>query len=480
MEVFGRTLDARDASLDSGQHGFGIMNTKIRTFSTLALIALLGWSAPALAQQLGNPDCSHLMLVSSYTGNNVGIYDACDGSRVRNLDINGYLKGAQAIALDPQGRLVVVSENNGRLVRYHRSSLTYDAVIAGDRPETAAIEPIAVIAPTGLSIAADGRMFVGSYSGQTVSEVDPASGKVTQTIVSSARSGIKGPDTGMILDGNRLLVPGFDSSTVVEADITKSASDKVLVPAGTAGMNAPRTILKMSTGNLLVTSWRGNAILEFNGGTGAFVRTVSTGIQRPTGMAFESEDVLLVASDRSNNVRRVRISDGQVLDTVINYVDSPTFILLLEKQSSSLVQNNSFWIIGVGEIVGKSVYIDEMSMTTGGQFGSAFNPGAVDNQTWGGLTIEFDSCDGGQVSWNPSEGDFQAGAYAIVRLAADAFDAECKETGFDLIDHDLWMNGLWYGGPDRDGEGFSVNVIDGGLAVVTWYTYRPELSQATH
>ena len=41
------------------------------------------------------------------------------------------------------------------------------------------------------------------------------------------------------------------------------------------------------------------------------------------------------------------------------------------------------------------------------------------------------------------------------------------------MDNFLWMSGLWYGGPPRDGEGFSVNIINGERAIVTWYTYLP-------
>ncbi len=413
------------------------------------------------------------MLISSYNGNNVRIHDACDGSFIRNLDTNGTLAGPQAIALDPAGNLVVASETNGRLVRYHRSTLTYDAVISGDRPETPQVEPVQAASPTGLAIAPDGRMFAGSYTQQRVVEIDPDTGLALGDIATMARSGVEGPDTGMLLDGNRLLVPGFDSDSVIEADISQAASDRVLVAAGAGGLNAPRTVLKLPGGNLLVTSWRGNAILEFNGASGAFERTVSTAVERPTGMALESDGVLLVASDRDHNIRRIDLDSGRVVGTPVGFVDAPTFILLLDKENTNLAQNNAFWVIGVGAIEGKTISADEMVLTTGGQFGAAFDPASIENQPWGRLEVEFGSCDGGEVSWVPTDPAFEAGGYAIVRLATDAFSVECNETGFETIDHDRWMNGLWYGGPARDGEGFSVNIIEGGLAVITWYTYRP-------
>jgi sugar lactone lactonase YvrE len=438
----------------------------------LALL-LLCISPGVAAQDLGDPACPRLMLISSWTGNNVRIHDACNGQFIRNLDTHGYLAGPQAIALDPEGRLVVVSEGNGRLVRYHRDTLTYDQVIAGDRPETPNTEPSPVSSPTGLVIAADGRMFVGSYDGHVVSHVDPATGQAVATLVDNSRSGILGPDTGMLLDGQRLLVPGFDSSTVVEADIDVPNSDRILVSDGSGGLNRPRTVLQKPDGNLLVTSWRGNDILEFNGQTGAFIGAAIPGIERPTGMAFESAEVLLVASDRSNDIRRFRLSDGALIDTLATSVPGPTFILLLDKQTPALALNRAFWVVGVGVVDGNRIEVDELTMTTGGAFGPNLEPEDIERVSWGNLTFEFDSCDGGSVSWETTDGHFRNGSYPIIRLAGDPLGAECREAGFEQIGHRLWMNGLWYGGADRDGEGFSVNIIDNGLAVVAWYTYQP-------
>ena len=58
----------------------------------------------------------------------------------------------------------------------------------------------------------------------------------------------------------------------------------------------------------------------------------------------------------------------------------------------------------------------------------------------------------------------------------DPFGDACKAAGFDTVDNVLWMSGLWFGGASRDGEGFSVNLINGNLAVVTWYTYLPAIN----
>ena len=439
-------------------------------------IFLLAATSPILsqAQNLGDPGCNRLVLVSSYFGNNVKIHDGCSGSFIRNLDSDGLLGGAQAIAIDPQGNLVVVGEAGSRLVRYHRDTLTLDRVLAGDDPRTAQQESTPVRSPTGLVITPSGRMFAGSYSDQKVVEINAENGTAVADVATQARSGIRGPDTGMILDGNRLLVPGFDSSSVVQADITQAASDQVLVTSGSGGINAPRTIVKAANGNLLITSWRSSKILEFNGESGQFIRVVSEGVARPTGMTLESAEVLLVASDRDNNIQRVRISDGQVLGTFIDSLEGPTFILVLEKAISQVESSRAFWLIGVGQVADNTIDIPEVFFTTGGSFGNSLDPDSVAEVAWGSMRIVMDSCSTGIVSWQAIESQFGDGEYAIERITSDPYGDRCLSEGFATLPDTAWMSGHWYGGRARAGEGFVINIINGNRAVVMWFTYRPQ------
>ena len=451
----------------------------ITRLTAMLLPLSLGLFAPAMlqAQALGDPACDQLLLVSDYRGNNVKIYDACDYSYLRDLDSDGILAGPQAIALDPNGDLVVVSETNGRLVRYHRDSLSYDRVIAGDRPETPELEPTPVRNPTGLVITPGGRMFAGSYSDQVVTEVDPATGEAIRNIVTQADSGIRGPDTGMWLEGNRLIVPGFDSSTLVEANIDEVGSSRELVAPGAGGLNAPRTVLRQANGNLLVTSWRGNQVLEYDGETGAFLRVVIDVFGRPTGMAFESENVLLLASDLSSDITRVQIDTGEVLGKIIGVSDgglrTPTFIMVLDKRVDRLVENRAFWVVGVGDIVGTSIVIEELNYTRQGVFGADFDPNEISLQPWGSITLDLAACDAGSLAWQALDPVFGDGAYDIMRVAADPDGQRCLNEGYDNVAGSDWMTGVWFGGAARAGEGLFVNVLEDGRAVVAWYTYLP-------
>ena len=60
----------------------------------------------------------------------------------------------------------------------------------------------------------------------------------------------------------------------------------------------------------------------------------------------------------------------------------------------------------------------------------------------------------------------------ITRLASSPAGRACEQAGFEQVSDNNWMSGVWYGGPERDGEGFSIDVLDNNRAIVTWYTYR--------
>lgn len=442
-----------------------------------ALAALLLLAAgPLSAQQIGDPDCERLLLVSSFESGNVRIYDACDGSFIRDLDDDNRLEGVLAVVEGPDGDLYVASESNNRVVQYDRQTLSYTRVVSGDRPETPEIEAPALVSPSGLAFTEEGRLYGASFNQNTIVEIDLNDGSAARFLATGA-DGINGPDAGIGVQGNVLLVPNFNGNDVVRVD-TVSGTSGVFIPAGTPGLSAPRTVLVQDDGNLLVSSWRGNRILEFNA-SGGLIRTVSEAANRPTGIGLESDDVLLVTSDAANDVKRIRLSDGALLDVLVPIVPrgpaGGTFLLLIDKLGTQAVADTGqFWLIGVGDIDtdGRSIQVDDLVFTQGAAFGADFDPDAVERLPWGSLTIEFDACDSAVLNWNANQAPaFGSGSYALQRLAASPLGDLCQDIGLDQVADALWMSGQWYGGAPRSGEGFSVDVINGNRAIVTWYTY---------
>ena len=172
--------------------------------------------------------------------------------------------------------------------------------------------------------------------------------------------------------------------------------------------------------------------------------------------------------------KNIIIHFEQFIATNNGFLQGPTFILILDKLPTQLAENRGFWLIGVGAVTEKSISVDEMVFTTGGTFGDAFNPDAIAELAWGSLFIDFRACGIGDMRWNTINPSFNSGAYEIFRITDDPFGDICIESGFEQVDNSLWMSGVWYGGPARAGEGLSINLINGGLAIVTWYSYLPQ------
>ena len=472
-----RFLEVELAHAACSSHQLEFEMRSIRWMVGAALLAPAGF---ALAQDLGDPECDSLILVSGYSNNAIKVYDGCSGAYVQDIADDNLLVGPQAIVDDGEGGLVVVSEGNGRLIRFDRATLTLDRVVAGDKPETATVEPPVVANPTGLAISDDGRWFVGSFGEDRVVEIDPDTGQVIAITIAPGQ-GLAGTDAGMWLDGNRLLAPGFDSDTIVAADITQNNAVSILAGPGGNGLNAPRTVIVDDQGDLIVTSWRGGQILAYNRNSGAFKRVAAT-VPRPTGITLESPGVALVASDQINDVKRVRLSDGAVLGTVIpsgsGGLSGATWVMVIDKiepqQADNPVEDfNPVWLVGVGNITGNEIVADPVFTTRGGAWGADLDPAATDAVEWGSLSLTFDGCSSGTMTWDSDASEFGSGGYDIVRLAPSPLGDLCEEIGFENVEDDLWMSGHWYGGPDRDGEGFSIDVINGDLAIVTWYSYLP-------
>ncbi|MDX2419391.1 MAG: S8 family serine peptidase [Xanthomonadales bacterium] len=55
-------------------------------------------------------------------------------------------------------------------------------------------------------------------------------------------------------------------------------------------------------------------------------------------------------------------------------------------------QGNPVWIAGLGEIVGGSIFFNDLQITSGAVFGDGFNPDDVNSEHWGEASYNFTSC----------------------------------------------------------------------------------------
>ncbi|MDJ0652792.1 MAG: S8 family serine peptidase [Xanthomonadales bacterium] len=133
-------------------------------------------------------------------------------------------------------------------------------------------------------------------------------------------------------------------------------------------------------------------------------------------------------------------------------------------------QGEQAWMVGLGQVVGNRVEFTEALRPVGARFGPAFDPDDVDRTVWGSFTIEFNSCDSASMSY---QGPWGAGSQDLIRLwSIDGVD--CGQTARKVLGGSL--TGAWFD-PDRDGEGFLIDVIGPNTAVVYWFTYDNQGNQ---
>lgn len=132
------------------------------------------------------------------------------------------------------------------------------------------------------------------------------------------------------------------------------------------------------------------------------------------------------------------------------------------------------WFTGIGQVVGNSVVVDAMEITTGGVFGPGFDPDAIERRRVGGASFVFPDC---AASSQPGhfafqgrhEGEFEDMATAATRLTSIL---PCSGSPGALAHR----SGSYYD-PARSGEGVFVQYQPDGTAVLVFYGYTPRGQQ---
>jgi hypothetical protein len=75
------------------------------------------------------------------------------------------------------------------------------------------------------------------------------------------------------------------------------------------------------------------------------------------------------------------------------------------------------WLHGVGEFVGHTLHVAEVSQPVGGGFGDAYNAAAVERVVWGELTVQFDQDGGASVQWRSRLAEYGSGELVLQRLS---------------------------------------------------------------
>jgi len=127
-------------------------------------------------------------------------------------------------------------------------------------------------------------------------------------------------------------------------------------------------------------------------------------------------------------------------------------------------QGEQFWVIGVGQLVNGTIVFGEMTITSGAQYGNAFDPNDVVRENWGSATMTWSDCNNADLELNPVLPGYEAVTLDLTRIVPTICGA-----GGVQGDSAAWMGAFF--DPNRDGEGFHFGVEVGEVFVMTWYTY---------
>ena len=126
------------------------------------------------------------------------------------------------------------------------------------------------------------------------------------------------------------------------------------------------------------------------------------------------------------------------------------------------------WLIGTGTMLKNRVVFKDMQITTGGQFGPGFDPSLVQRTIWGDVSIEFDGCTMGTVSYNSVFRSYASGDHPVSRLTnTDGSDCTTTVQSTDPLQA---LTGTWFD-PTHDGEGWLLEYLGNNTVLLYWFTY---------
>lgn len=139
------------------------------------------------------------------------------------------------------------------------------------------------------------------------------------------------------------------------------------------------------------------------------------------------------------------------------------------------------WYIASGEVRGNRMLFPELMSVSGGEFGPDFDPDKVVRTPVGTASFTWTSCDSGVMDW-VIDGDGsprRQGRMTLIRLTDLAAPACIGDSNPPVIPETIpvpdsaLLSGSWYD-PSHSGEGYVLQMLNNGQALVYWFSYDPE------
>jgi len=126
------------------------------------------------------------------------------------------------------------------------------------------------------------------------------------------------------------------------------------------------------------------------------------------------------------------------------------------------------WYVSRGDVRGNRVEFTALYRVSGGEFGPGFDPEKIRRQVVGSASFVWSGCDSGSMNYRIGA---QHGRMRLKRLTA-LMGLDCGQPSLPPELPQGRLSGSWYD-PSHDGEGYNVEVLNNGQAVVYWFSYDP-------
>jgi hypothetical protein len=127
------------------------------------------------------------------------------------------------------------------------------------------------------------------------------------------------------------------------------------------------------------------------------------------------------------------------------------------------------WYIAAGEVDGRRIVFPELVSVTGGEFGPDYDPSKIEKTVAGSAAFTWTACDEGFMDWFI---DDHHDRQELVRLSS-IMGLDCGVPLMAPEREEARLSGSWFD-PSHDGEGYIVEVLNNGMALVYWFSYDPQ------
>lgn len=253
----------------------------------------------------------------------------------------------------PDGNFYVSDSDHDAVLRYNGSTGAFmDAFVPAGNAEDAA----------GLVFGPDGNLYVASSSAPgAVLRFNGVTGASLGEFVAAGSGGLADPEELTFGPDGNLYVASGDTNAVLEYNGSTGAFIGTF--ASDNGLTSPRGLTFGSDGNLYVSNFgyagTSGAVLRFNGSTGAFIddfvsgdMAANGGVQLPRPLVFGPDGNLYLGSFGTGDILRYNGTTGDFMNVFVpagsGGLGGPTFLLFHDFAPTAASEPPILVLVGIG------------------------------------------------------------------------------------------------------------------------------------